>query len=69
MICTLLCKILQWLGASVAINLEINGTLKGRTNDVFYYCNDLRNTTVLDCNNDELIIPSGKFTIDIEKKL
>jgi len=65
---TILCKILQWLDASVAINLEIDGKLKSRTNQTFYYLNDFRNTTVLDFNNDELDIPEGKFSFNIEKK-
>ncbi len=64
----LLCKFLEWLDVSVAINLEIDGKLKGRTNQAFYYSNDFRNAIVLDCNNDELVIPEGKFNINIEKK-
>lgn len=65
---TFLCKILEWTGASVAINLEITGKVKGRTNQVFYYSNDLRNATVLDFNEEEVSIPEGKFNITIEKK-
>lgn len=63
-----LCKCLEMLGASVAINLEISGTLKCRTDDCYYYSNDLKNAKVLDCNDDVIQIPSGKFHLTIKKR-
>ncbi len=64
----LLCNILEYLGALVAINLEIEGKVKPRTDYCYWYSNDLTDATVIDFNGDKLEIPNGKFNIEINKK-
>ena len=61
--------IISKLNGSVIINFKVNGSIQGRTQDVFYIQNDFTNGKALDLNGDAIeILRMKSFSYKIEKR-